>query len=191
MLKTETIKVFIASPGDLVEERSLVDEVFAEINRYFVDSGISFRKEMWEDANYYRQGRAQEQINNHGVNNCDVFVGLLWKRWGNPTGKYSSGFEEEYKITQKRIKNKEQVTCVMYFKQVELADVLKKDRDQFKKIQKFQVSLKAFYKQFSTKDDFKKLLHDRLVGYGVEVLTKKAGVQESGECKSVCVNEVC
>lgn len=33
---------------------------------------------------------------NEAVDKCELFVGLLWKKWGTSTGKDTSGFHEEF-----------------------------------------------------------------------------------------------
>jgi hypothetical protein len=40
-------------------------------------------------------GRPQELVNKD-VAECHVFVLLFWKRWGSPSGKFTSGTEEEF-----------------------------------------------------------------------------------------------
>lgn len=46
-------------------------------------------------------GRPQQLINPL-VHECDVFVGLLNRRWGSETGTHSSGFEEEFEVALAR-----------------------------------------------------------------------------------------
>ncbi len=50
----------------------------------------------WEDT-LPGVGRPQAIIN-RDLDGCDLFIGMLWKRWGTPPGTepYSSGFEEEF-----------------------------------------------------------------------------------------------
>jgi hypothetical protein len=80
------IKVFIASPGDLIAERQSAHEVVKEINAIF---GCNFDMEIdllgWEDT-LPGMGRPQAMIN-RDVDGCDLFIGLLWKRWARPQGK--------------------------------------------------------------------------------------------------------
>jgi hypothetical protein len=39
---------------------------------------------------------------NPEVDSCDLFVGVLWQRWGQPTGIHDSGFAEEFDRARKR-----------------------------------------------------------------------------------------
>lgn len=91
----EVLKVFIASPGDLSDERKRARIVVDEINRTV---GRTFDVQVdligWEDT-LPGAGRPQALIN-QDVDACDLFVGMLWQRWGQATGEFSSGFEEEF-----------------------------------------------------------------------------------------------
>ena len=72
--------VFIASPGDLSEERRLFPSIIDQVNAIKANSvGLHLKAVGWEDTlpNF---GRPQELINKD-VRNADIFVMLLWKRW--------------------------------------------------------------------------------------------------------------
>src|ERR1035438_4384905 len=89
------LRVFLASPGDVKAERATAETLVNGINKLINNTmGWHIHLYRWEDA-VPGYGRAQELIN-EAVDDCALFVGLLWERWGEPTGKYSSGFEEEY-----------------------------------------------------------------------------------------------
>jgi hypothetical protein len=113
------IKVFIASPGDLIAERQSAHEVVKEINAIF---GRNFDVEIdllgWEDT-LPGMGRPQAMIN-RDVDGCDLFIGLLWKRWGTPPGEeFTSGFEEEFERARQRHQLTGQPEIWLAFKQVE------------------------------------------------------------------------
>ena len=95
-----TYYVFLASPGDLTKERKIVGSVINRVNRAFLKQGVRLDLLVWENL-APGAGRAQEQINEL-VDQCDLFVGILNRRWGTPTGTHSSGFEEEFRRAQER-----------------------------------------------------------------------------------------
>jgi uncharacterized protein DUF4062 len=94
---TKTLTMFLASPGDLGSERQAVRDIVKEVND-LIGRPMRWHIELlgWEDT-LPGYGRPQEHIN-EDVDRCELFIGMLWWRWGQPTGhgKYSSGFEEEY-----------------------------------------------------------------------------------------------
>lgn len=97
------IKVFLASPGDLAEERKVAKAIVADFNSQLADA-LGYQVELvgWEDT-LPGIGRPQAIIN-RDLDGCDLFIGMLWKRWGTPPGTepYTSGFEEEFNRSMTR-----------------------------------------------------------------------------------------
>ena len=85
---------------------------------------------LWEENPRYDYGRAQGQIN-PDVRDCDVFVGILYRRWGTPTGTFSSGFEEEFLIAEERFLRGEPIMILIYFK-----DPIEKRKPAEKRVKK-------------------------------------------------------
>jgi Domain of unknown function (DUF4062) len=94
------LKIFLASPGDVAEERRAARNVVYEMDQMFRESGWHIELSGWEDV-MPGYSRPQAKIN-PDVDTCDIFLGLLWRRWGSPTGEYSSGFEEEFERARAR-----------------------------------------------------------------------------------------
>lgn len=94
------LRVFMASPGDLTDERETIGHVEQRINATFDRLNVRVRITGWEQVSP-ELGRPQELINPL-VHDCDIFVGLLNRRWGSETGLYSSGFEEEFAVALAR-----------------------------------------------------------------------------------------
>ena len=94
------IRVFLASPGDLRDERIAAKATVDHINKMLSDfEGYHVDLVDWEDT-LPQYGRAQAVIN-QDLETCELFVGMLWERWGTPPSKdgtSTSGFEEEYEI---------------------------------------------------------------------------------------------
>ena len=96
----KVISFFLASPGDLIEERKIAKQVADELNSMLsLKFNVHIELVGWEDT-VSSAGRPQEIIN-RDLERCDVFIGLLWKRWGSAPdneSRYESGFEEEFTI---------------------------------------------------------------------------------------------
>jgi hypothetical protein len=77
------IKVFLASPGDLQDERRAAKSVVDEFNKLWADM-LGYHVELvgWEDI-VSRYGRPQALIN-RDLERCELFIGMIWKRWGTP-----------------------------------------------------------------------------------------------------------
>ena len=97
--KINCLRVFIASPGGLADERKAFREEIQDYNEAeSIPRGVLFQPVGWEDT-LGAVGRPQTIIN-EDVCASDYFILLLWNRWGSPPGTRSLGFtsgtEEEY-----------------------------------------------------------------------------------------------
>ena len=103
-IRRDVLSVFLASPSDLASEREIVKEVVSSFNTKFAKhTGYTIELLAWEDIPP-GAGRPQARIN-PGVDQCALFVGLLWKRWGTPTRAGKTGFEEEFERATERRRN--------------------------------------------------------------------------------------
>jgi hypothetical protein len=92
------LKVFIASPGDVAEERGMAESVVQELNRTLCKA-LCLRLELlrWETDTFPGLGSdSQAVINEQIAEDFDIFVGILWSRFGTPTPRAESGTEEEF-----------------------------------------------------------------------------------------------
>ena len=112
------VRVFIGSPSDVSEERQRFVNVIAEVNDSLADNlRIQIVPVGWEDA-LRGKVRPQDRIN-EDIMDCNLIVLLLWKRWGRPTGKYSSGFEEEFELANSlNGKNRGRPEIVLYLRHI-------------------------------------------------------------------------
>jgi tetratricopeptide (TPR) repeat protein len=160
MTKLEVAKCFIASPGDLSEERKdfpgilhlLNDVVGHRLNHQLEPLGWEETQPNW--------GRPQELIN-QDVRQCDVFVMLLWKRWGMPSGKYSSGTEEEFEIAYERYMKTGRPHLLLYFRSVP-QDMMANPGEQLQKVIKFrtrsEVDRVGLFKTYETPQQWKDIV---------------------------------
>jgi hypothetical protein len=116
----KVVKFFLGSPSDLADERKAAKAVVDEFNSLYA-SEFGYQVELvgWEDT-VSVIGRPQETINKE-LAQCEFFVGLLWRRWGTPpdkVGKYTSGFEEEYRrsVDRHRLEGRPEIS--LFFKDV-------------------------------------------------------------------------
>jgi Domain of unknown function (DUF4062) len=136
------VKVFLASPNDLVDERKTAKAVVDEFNNLLA-SEFGYQVELvgWEDT-VSVLGRPQETINKE-LSQCELFVGMLWKRWGTPPDKdgvYTSGFEEEYRRSVDRHGQEGQPEISLFFKDVS-SDNLRDPGPELNKVLAFKKEL--------------------------------------------------
>jgi len=91
------IRILIASPGDIGEERDIIPEVIHEWNAMNAHQTKHLLMPVkWETHSAPLMGnRPQEIINRQIVVDCDMLVGIFWTRIGTNTGVSISGTAEE------------------------------------------------------------------------------------------------
>jgi len=155
------VRVFLASPGDVVEERKLAKSVVDEFNSLFSESyGYQVDLVGWEDT-VSVFGRPQGTIN-ADLAKCELFVGVIWKKWGTPpsvNGPYTSGFEEEFRLSLRRRAQSGAPEMSMFFKEIS-EDLLRDPGDQLKKVVAFKNELVdgkyILFETFSESREFEK-----------------------------------
>jgi hypothetical protein len=173
----QALNIFLASPGDLVEERKIAREVVGELNNS-IGRPLGWRVELygWEDSPIGIV-RPQSQINEE-VNQCDLFVGVLWERWGHPPGEsnFGSGFEEELELAKSRWMGAGQPEIWLFLKDID-PKLLKDPGDQTKLVLAFREKTKAekriFYKEFRDKDEWTSEFRKRLSHYLVNLAASR------------------
>ena len=170
----KVLRVFLASPGDLAEERRAARRVVEELNSVFCRE-FDWHVELygWEDT-LPGSGRPQGLINKE-VAECNLFVGVLWRRWGHPTGKYSSGFEEEFELARDRWSGSAEPEIWLCFKEVE-PEQRKDPGEQLARVLAFrqkQVDAReVLFKEFKAAEDWETGFRTWLLAYVAKLMRK-------------------
>lgn len=169
--KRNVLSIFIGSPGDLQEERKIAHSVVNRINKS-IGRNLRIHIDLrgWEDTLPGYASRPQEIINRE-LKDCDIFVGLLWQRWGTPPGGddgYTSGFEEEYHLALKQKENDQLLEIFLFFKK--MSESLSQDPgEQATKVINFKKSVekdrKVFFDSFNETAEWKDLFYDVIANY--------------------------
>ena len=146
-------RIFLASPGDLSAERESVRRTVDLINHNAgAELGFSVELLGWEDT-LPGAGRPQSLIN-QDVDSCDLFIGVLHKRWGTPTGEFESGFHEEFVRAEHRRDSSSAPDIWLFFKELD-SQLLADPGEQLQRVVRFKREIQGrhFYKEFSEKAD--------------------------------------
>ena len=140
------LRVFIASPSGLAEERKAFRDEIQEFNEAdAIPRGVLFQPVAWEGT-LGGIGRPQTIIN-EDVRRADYLVLLLWNRWGWPpdtsssSSRFTSGTEEEYHVALECYRAEPQTMrqSVIMFKSVDPQQL----SDPGPQLQRFSTSEKA------------------------------------------------
>ena len=178
----QVLRVFLASPGDLSDERRAVRSVVSEFNDSWADElGYQIQLLGWEDT-VAGFGRPQHIINEE-VDRCDLFLGMMWKRWGTPPdreGRYASGFHEEFDRSVVRRTETGSPEISLFFKTI--SDDLKDDPgEDLKKVLQFRNSIIAektvLFQEFSTIHDMEQLARKCITRFVNEIRRQEASTK--------------
>ena len=158
----EVLSIFLASPGDVGEERTRVGEVISNWNRAWSRHfGLRLELLRWEDDSYPDIGDdAQDVINRQIPADWDIFIGVMWSRLGTPTSRAGSGTQEEYERALARHRTASAVSILFYFKDAAIPPS-KIDTNQLKLVQDFKKSVQSaglLTWDFSDTDQFEKFV---------------------------------
>ena len=142
-----TLRIFVASPGDVGKERDALAGVVNELNRTIsalmpdVDARLELVR--WETHTHPSMGRPQGVINEQ-IGDYDVFVGILWKRFGTPTGRAESGTEEEFRLAYDNWQTHQRPQILFYFSQTPSAPARSPEEvQQFLKVVQLRQELES------------------------------------------------
>ncbi len=171
------IRVFVASPGDVTREREHLEIVVASLNK-----GIADRRGVYLELKDWRQvspnmGRPQGIIFDQiPVESWDVMVGVLWSRFGTPSGAvnrtngkaYESGTEEEFTEAYHSWQASKKPR-ILFYRCLRSIDPITLDPVQFGKVKNFFEQFDAvggehpgLYQNYVESEDFKDLVRDHL-----------------------------
>lgn len=157
------LSVFVASPSDVDSERGKLEDVIRELNvTWSRELGVRLDLVRWETHAYPGIGvDAQDVINEQIPDDYDIFVGIMWCRYGMLTGRAGSGTVEEFDRAKARHDdNPSSVHLMIYFKDEPMAPS-QLDPEQLAKVNAFRELLGTegtLYWKFNGLEQFEKLI---------------------------------
>ena len=170
-----TLKVFVASPSDLGAEREALRKLEASLNVAFASAKLAVRFTGWEEVSP-GYGRPQAKINPL-VDECDIFVGLLRRKWGTATGEHESGFLEEHeRALARRNETGVDPEIALYFAAISKGEVDDAGPD-LKRVLKFKKKIEtehiALYDSFTSPEELADKVKDLLSRHLIERILKQ------------------
>lgn len=161
----QILSIFLASPGDVSEERCRVDAFVCEWNSLWSEElGINLKLIRWETHAYPAVGSdGQDVINSQIGEEYEIFLGIMWKRLGTPTGRAASGTVEEFERALGRYRTSGSPQMMFYFKKMnsDAGD----DEAQMRAVQQFRGELAEvglLYWEFLSPEQFGQLVRVHL-----------------------------
>ena len=149
-------KIFVACPTDVEAERQVIRGVVEELNKTVCPlADVQLEVLGWDRDVHPDQGDDPQQVINTQIkDDYDILIGIMWTRFGTPTGHAGSGTEEEFNRAASRSDGR-RVNIMFYFKDQGL-DLSKIDIPQLEKVRDFQkrVSAKCLFARFFSTAEF-------------------------------------
>lgn len=162
--KLSEIVLFAGSPSDVEREReegvrTVVEEINSGIAR---ERGLHVRPVTWRDITP-DLGRAQAVVLDQ-IGQFDLFVGIMSKQFGSPTGRYESGTEEEFYNAYNLWKATRRPRVMFYFKQALGKMPSAVELEQIDRVLKFKsdVQERGLTSDYDEYDDFVRLFRRHL-----------------------------
>jgi hypothetical protein len=96
MLQIHTFRVFCRLSSDVEEERNSLTKIVNEINSYMEKENIQLKVVKLEtDSSPGVGAYPQDVVNKDIYDDYDIFVDIMWTRFGTPTKSVGSGTAEE------------------------------------------------------------------------------------------------
>lgn len=164
-MKIDKYRIFLASPDDTLSEREITTQIVNELNETIGSRGgfvIELLK--WESTVYPDFGEdGQAVINSQVGDDYDVFIGIMWKKFGTPTKRAGSGTEEEFRRAYDRFRADGNLKIMFYFNQTSIPQDA--DLGQFAKVKDFKKTvsdLGGLYWLYNGNSEFQNLLRKHL-----------------------------
>lgn len=159
-------RVFLASPNDVPNERNIVKKIIDEFNStYSNDLNCYIQLLNWENSTYPSFGEYPQKVINNQIGDYDIFIGILWGKFGTPTPKHASGTEEEFNIAYEKYNQKKQgeFQIMLYFnlEAIPMDDI---DPEQIKKVKLFRekISSLGYYSTYNSQEHFETIFRTHI-----------------------------
>lgn len=144
MPKNRTIlTILAASPDDVASEREILEEVVREINVTWSNTlGVGLDLISWVTHAHPGFGAdAQDVVNRQLGEEYDIFIGIMWTKFGTPTGRAGSGTAEEFHRALARYRSDpHSVKIMFYFKEAPVQPSLL-NLEQYQNVRTFREHL--------------------------------------------------
>jgi hypothetical protein len=171
--KVTLLKVVIASPSDVKEEReTLINEVIPRVNSLIAENlGLTLRTRSWETDSYPAvhvdgpQGLIDTILD---IKNCDIFICIFWKRFGTPIKQGGeTGTEHEFREAFAVWEKIKKPHIMLYFKTKAYYLKTSEESEQLTAVLKFKENLpqEVYRWEYKTSNKFEVLVFEHLTRY--------------------------
>lgn len=184
MDKRTVLRVVMASPSDVAQERAAFPGIVDEVNREVAsERGLYLEPYQWETDAYPGfhpegpQGLIDEDMR---IEDCDILIGVFWKRLGTPTPDGKTGTEHEFWLAYEAWKKNGRPAIMVYFNQQPYEKTSEEEKEQAKKLDRFKKNdfpAQGFGWEYNRSSQFENLARRHLS----KVIRKKFPITPNGK----------
>ena len=163
----QQLRVVVASPSDVQEEREIVSAVAAEFDHSKFE--VHLRVIRWETDSYPGfhpegpQGLLDPLLK---IEDADIVIGIFWKRLGKPTKSGETGTEHEINAAIESWTKKKSPDIMLYFSNQPYSPKSKKETDEWGAVFDFKEKLEnqgqSLFREYAGPTRFRELLREHL-----------------------------
>jgi hypothetical protein len=183
------IRVAVASPSDVKRERDSLSAAIDEINAWLARA-YDVRLELWRwetDAfpAFHPQGPQGTIDEILKINDCDILVGIFWRRFGTPTIDADSGTEHEFRVAYRGWKTRGRPQILVYFNEQPYNPGSKEETDQWGRVLQFKQNFpkEGLWWPYRGHREFEPLVRRHLTNYlnqtASKPITSMSGARQS------------
>ena len=148
----------------------MLPSVVEEINRYIAARGLSLELTRWETdthPGFHAEGPQGLIDPILRVADCDLLIGIFWKRFGTPTADGKTGTEHEFSQAYESWKNLGRPQILVYFNQKAYTPKSKAEAEQWGQVLDFRERFpkEGLWWPYRGKAQFEKLVRNHLMNY--------------------------
>jgi ubiquinone/menaquinone biosynthesis C-methylase UbiE len=179
------IRVFVSSPNDAKAEREALDEIVEEINRTIGDTkAFVLQLFKWEKDVIPQIDQTAQDVIDGQMPDCEVYLGILRKRFGTPTKTYGSGTEQEFRDALERFNARGRPWVSFYFYSGPVQLRGSEEREQYDKVCDFREELERkgiigrYGKLHGKRDGFREQVREHLIKLVDKLIADSAKAEE-------------
>jgi NAD-dependent SIR2 family protein deacetylase len=164
------LRIVVASPGDVAAERRVMPIVIGDLKPIAAEHGLQLDLRTWETDAYpgFHPGGPQGQIDAAlDVEDCDVLIGIFWKRFGTPVKDSKSGTAHEFQLAYKAWKQDGRPHIMVYFNEKAYAPRSTEELQQWQEVLNFKNNFprEGLWWPYKGKNEFERLVRSDLTRF--------------------------
>ncbi|HEV7488046.1 MAG TPA: TIR domain-containing protein [Thermoanaerobaculia bacterium] len=167
------LRIFVASPGDIREERDMVALVVDELRRTIAPlAKVELEGVRWETHAWPSVGEDAQDVINREIGDFDLLVGIMWTRFGTATKRAASGTGEEFERAYAYFRTYGRPKIMFYFRQTPFYTTDPKQWRQFAKVLEFRRKLEklgVLFWEYSQPIEFERRVREHLTKHILEL----------------------